>query len=108
MRIATLTLWTFISIAVVAVMLMGLACTGPRAVGNAQTAAAVISTNGLVEHIAVLSSDKFEGRAPGTPGENLSVDYITAEFRKLGLQPGNPDGTFVQKVPLAGFSSTPT
>src|SRR3954465_1676560 len=70
------------------------------AAADVDTAMATISTNGLLKHIAVLSSDKFEGRAPGTAGENLSVDYITSEFKKLGLQPGNPDGTFIQKVPL--------
>src|ERR1051325_2428636 len=104
MRMGTLTSWTFVLVAVVAVMLMGSACTGPRAAGDAQPAATAISTNGLVEHIAVLSSDKFEGRAPGTPGENLTVDYLVSEYKRLGLRPGNPDGTYIQKVPLAGFT----
>jgi Zn-dependent M28 family amino/carboxypeptidase len=89
-------------------MFTGPACTVPRTGGDAGTAAAAISTNGLIRHIAVLSSDQFEGRAPGTAGEDLSVNYITSEFKKLGLLPGNPDGTFIQKVPLAGFTSTPT
>ncbi len=67
-----------------------------------------ITADGLLAHIKTLASDEFEGRAPGSRGEQLSVDYITAQFKALGLQPGNPDGTFVQEVPLAGIISTPT
>ena len=59
----------------------------------------------MMEHIRVLSSDGFEGRAPGTAGENLSVDYLTREFKGLGLKPGNPDGTYVQNVPMVGIVS---
>jgi hypothetical protein len=53
-------------------VLTGFAFTASGA--DTKAALAAISTNGLVEHIAVLSSDQFEGRAPGTLGENLSVD----------------------------------
>lgn len=60
------------------------------------------------EHIRVLSSDEFEGRAPGSAGEEKSVAYLQAEFQKLGLEPGNPDGTFVQSVPMVGILSHPT
>jgi Zn-dependent M28 family amino/carboxypeptidase len=56
----------------------------------------------VLEHTKVLASDAFEGRAPGTRGEELTVAYLTEQLRKIGLQPGNPDGTWVQKVPLVG------
>ncbi len=62
-----------------------------------------IDAAGLLEHIKVLGSDKFEGRAPGSKGEEESVNYITAQFKKLGLKPGNPNGTYTQEVPLAGI-----
>jgi Zn-dependent M28 family amino/carboxypeptidase len=65
------------------------------------------SNEALLEHTRVLSSDDFEGRAPGTRGEELSVRYLVETFQKLGLKPGNPDGTYVQKVPLAGFTPDP-
>lgn len=55
-----------------------------------------------------ISADEFEGRAPGTRGEDRTVAYLEGEFRKLGLKPGNPDGTYVQKVPLAGITSRAT
>src|SRR5258707_1763561 len=60
----------------------------------------------LRAHIAELASDRFEGRGPATQGEELTVAYLTAQFRALGLAPGNPDGTFVQEVPMVGLRST--
>jgi Zn-dependent M28 family amino/carboxypeptidase len=66
-----------------------------------------INAERLLEHIRVLSSDEFEGRLPGSHGEELTVEYLTGQFQELGLEPGNPDGTYIQKVPLAGHNSTP-
>jgi len=67
-----------------------------------------ITAADLTQHIKTLSSDEYEGRGPGTKGEELSVKYISEQFQRLGLKPGNPDGTYVQKVPLAGFTAQPT
>jgi Zn-dependent M28 family amino/carboxypeptidase len=64
-----------------------------------------ITPDGLLAHIKGLASDEFEGRAPGTKGEELSVKYITDQFKKIGLKPGNPNGTYTQEVPLAGIKS---
>ncbi len=72
-----------------------------------QPALEAITPDGLLAHIKVLASDEFEGRAPGTKGEDLSVKYITDQFKKIGLKPGNPDGTYTQEVPLAGIKSEP-
>jgi Zn-dependent M28 family amino/carboxypeptidase len=67
-----------------------------------------IESQAILDRIKVLGSDEFEGRAPGTKGEDLTVQYLEAEFKKLGLKPGNPDGTYIQKVPLVGITATPT
>jgi Zn-dependent M28 family amino/carboxypeptidase len=72
-----------------------------------QPALEAITPDGLLAHIKVLASDEFEGRSPGTKGEDLSVKYITDQFKKIGLKPGNPDGTYTQEVPLAGIKSEP-
>src|SRR6059058_2459625 len=72
-----------------------------------QPALEAITPDGLLAHIEALASDEFEGRAPGTKGEELSVKYITDQFKKIGLKPGNPDGTYTQQVPLAGIKSEP-
>ena len=80
----------------------------PPSLEQVSRAAATISADDLVARIKVLSSDEFEGRAPGTRGETLTVDYLAREFKALGLSPGNPDGTYVQKVPLSEFLAQPT
>ena len=56
----------------------------------------------VLGHVKVLSSDAYEGRAPGTRGEELSVAYMVNQLKGLGLKPGNSDGTYIQKVPLSG------
>src|SRR5215208_3216454 len=66
-----------------------------------------IDIDQLLAHTKVLSSDEYEGRAPGTRGEELSVNYLAAEFKRAGLKPGNTDGTYFQKVPLVGITPTP-
>ena len=77
-------------------------------VSETKAATGSITSDGLMAHIKTLASDDFEGRAPGSPGEEKTVNYLTTEFQKLGLKPGNPDGTFIQNVPLAGFTPSPT
>jgi Zn-dependent M28 family amino/carboxypeptidase len=64
-----------------------------------------ISANDIMQHTRTLSADEYEGRGPGTKGEELTVKYLTEQFQRLGLKPGNPDGTYVQKVPLVGFTA---
>jgi Zn-dependent M28 family amino/carboxypeptidase len=72
-----------------------------------QPALEAITPDGLLAHIKVLASDEFEGREPGTKGEELSVKYIADQFKQIGLKPGNPDGTYTQEVPLAGIKGEP-
>jgi Zn-dependent M28 family amino/carboxypeptidase len=62
----------------------------------------------ILDHIKMLGSDKFQGRAPGTEGEETTVSYLESQFKQLGLKPGNPDGTYVQKVPLVGITGANT
>jgi Zn-dependent M28 family amino/carboxypeptidase len=59
----------------------------------------------LLATIRVLSSDEFEGRGPGTAGEEKATAYLTAQFKELGLAPGNPNGTYLQDVPMVGITS---
>src|SRR5215467_11201953 len=72
-----------------------------------QPALEAITPDALLAHIKLLASDEFEGRSPGTKGEDLSVKYITDQFKNIGLKPGNPNGTYTQEVPLAGIKSEP-
>ena len=74
---------------------------------SADYAQNAITANGLLKTITVLSSDDFEGRAPGGLGERRSVEFIQKQFAKIGLKPGNSDGTYLQKVPMVGIQSNP-
>jgi Zn-dependent M28 family amino/carboxypeptidase len=58
----------------------------------------------VLADIRTLASDDFGGRAPGSPGEASTVAFLEQQFRAAGIEPGNPDGTFVQKVPLVGVT----
>ena len=62
----------------------------------------------LLKHVTALASDEFEGRSPGTRGEELTVNYLVEQCRRLGLKPGNPDGTYIQNVPMIGFTPRPS
>jgi Zn-dependent M28 family amino/carboxypeptidase len=57
-----------------------------------------VSQATLEEVVRTLSSDKFEGRAPSTPAEALTVAYLIEKFKAAGLEPGNK-GSWTQDVP---------
>jgi len=80
----------------------------PPSVPSEASAKAGPSAARLLERARVLASDEFEGRAPASPGEEKTVAYLVSEFKKMGLEPGNPDGTYIQDVPLVGITSQPT
>ena len=54
----------------------------------------------LRRHIEVLASDAFEGRAPGTAGENRTTAYIVEQWRARGLEPAGESGSWLQPVGL--------
>ena len=91
------------------ICLLAVAC--PACLAQAQPAsngvlwtAPSLDPEKIMEHIRILASDQFEGRAPGTNGEIKTVAYLTQQLRQIGLKPGNPDGTYIQKVPLVGIT----
>jgi Zn-dependent M28 family amino/carboxypeptidase len=64
-----------------------------------------INTAQLIEHVKVLSSDKFGGRAPSSEGEKLTLEYLTEQFTAIGFKPGNGD-SFLQEVPLVSIEAS--
>jgi Zn-dependent M28 family amino/carboxypeptidase len=74
--------------------------------GSTGSTAPDISEQRYREHVERLSSDEFEGRGPGTTGEQKTVAYIEAQFRAAGLEPGMGD-SFVQAVPAMEMRVTP-
>lgn len=69
----------------------------PAAPGHAF--AADINAADFSELVKTLASDEFEGRGPGTPGEDKTVEYIKTQMERIGLKAGNGDSYF-QTVPM--------
>ena len=66
-----------------------------------------ISAEDFAAHVSVLASDAFLGRAPGSDGERLTVEYLEGEFRRLGLEPGI-DGSYLQQVAMVETTADPS
>ncbi len=100
------------TLAAVAAFFAVAACAGDRAPtppsAGENAALESITAEGILDHIRVLSDDSLEGRAPGTPGEDKTIAYLTAQFKDMGLAPGNPDGSYIQEVGLLGITGKPT
>lgn len=86
----------------------------PASAADAPTRAPTFDPQRLSEVVKTLSSDEFEGRGPATAGETRTIDYVVAQMRAAGLQPGGDlkDGkrAWTQAVPLlrAEIVGTPT
>lgn len=68
---------------------------------------AAIRAEDLAAQIKIVASDEFAGRQPGGPGERKTVGYLSREFARLGLKPGNGD-SYVQQVPMVEIVSEAT
>jgi Zn-dependent M28 family amino/carboxypeptidase len=89
------------------IALGSLACGCARQPSSPEAALKSFSADRMLAHIRTLSSDEFEGRGPGSKGEELAIQYLQDQFRSAGLEPGNPDGTDVQSVRLVGITADP-
>lgn len=65
-----------------------------------------INQGDFTELVKTLASDEFEGRGPGTAGEEKTVEYIKEQMQRIGLQPGNGDSYF-QNVPMVVTTANP-
>jgi Zn-dependent M28 family amino/carboxypeptidase len=70
-----------------------------------KAAAARITPELLRAHVRFLSDDLLEGRGPATRGDRLTQLYLSTRLEALGLQPGAPDGSWLQPFELIGMSS---
>ncbi len=66
-----------------------------------------ITGDEIKSHIAVLADDSLQGRKPFTAGETKAIAYISSQFKKLGLEPGN-NGSYFQDVPMVEITSSPS
>jgi Zn-dependent M28 family amino/carboxypeptidase len=63
-------------------------------------AASPIDPSRMADHVKVLSADEFQGRSPGTPGEDKTVAYLEEQFKMLGVEPGGRNGSWTVPVQL--------
>lgn len=75
---------------------------GPAA---AERAVDEITADSMRAHIVELSDDKYEGRGPGSRGDEAARAYIVEEMQKLGLEPGAADGSWEQPFELVGVTT---
>ena len=66
-----------------------------------------ITADDFAAHVRTLSSDAFEGRGPGSAGEDKTVAYLQAQFERIGLEPGN-GGQWTQVVPMVETTADPS
>ncbi|MGH2552951.1 MAG: hypothetical protein ACRDEB_04500, partial [Chitinophagaceae bacterium] len=59
------------------------ACTGPKNISKSD----IPTTENLKTHIQYLADDRLEGRRTGTKGEELALEYISNQFKLIGLMP---------------------
>ncbi|MGE3865388.1 MAG: M28 family metallopeptidase [Hyphomonadaceae bacterium] len=85
---------------VAAVALLAACASQPKSPAPPPPAPAPMAPAAIAEHVKVLASDAFEGRRPGTPGEEKTLAYIIAQFEAAGLKPGGAAGSWTQDVPL--------
>lgn len=84
---------------VFAILILTSACQGPD---EPDRLAEAFTSESLLEPIEILSSDEFEGRAPATRGEDLTVNYLVSYLESHGIEPGGEGGSYLQSVPLSG------
>lgn len=59
-----------------------------------------VNAANLVDTVKTLTLPVFEGRAPGTKGEDVTIGYLIGRLQAIGLEPAGPDGQWTQDVPL--------
>ncbi len=64
----------------------------------------VISGDDIKSYLSVIANDSLQGRKPFTVGEEKTIKYLSTEFKKLGLEPGNK-GSYYQDVPMVEITS---
>jgi Zn-dependent M28 family amino/carboxypeptidase len=59
-----------------------------------------VSTERMSDIARVLASDEFQGRAPGTAGEEKTIPSLIEQFKAAGLEPAGENGGWTQTVPM--------
>jgi Zn-dependent M28 family amino/carboxypeptidase len=74
---------------------------------TAQSQIAEVSGERMRAHVKFLASDLLQGRAPGSPGGDLTTEYLAAQFALIGAKPAGDNGTYFQNFELVGVAPQP-
>lgn len=78
----------------------------PLLLAAADPAPPLLSAERIKADVKTLSSDAFHGRGPAQAGEPMTLEFLQARFRQLGLQPLGDGGSYLQHVPLVRWTRT--
>ncbi|WP_417321202.1 M28 family metallopeptidase [Emcibacter sp.] len=87
-------------------MIMSLSLVACGADDNKKQDAVDVDASRLVENIRVLASDEFEGRAPSSPGEEKTINFLKEKFEEAGWKPGNGESYF-QAIDMVEITAAP-
>jgi len=71
---------------------------------DARAAVGRITAARLSSHIETLAGDDYEGRGPATAADLRTQQYLADELAEMGLEPGGPDGSWVQEFDIVGIT----
>lgn len=97
-KIARRTVFVFLLVAT-----LGMADSAPAKEGTRVK----IDPEKIRAHVKYLASDALEGRGTGQKGGDMAAEYIAAQFKGYGLQPGSDAGTYLQSVPMVSMKTLP-
>ncbi|RZJ27287.1 MAG: M28 family peptidase, partial [Brevundimonas sp.] len=93
--------------AVAAILAAGVLLSSCATAGGAGVAAAyepAFSAERISTNIRTISADEFQGRYPGTEGERMVLAFLQAQYEAMGLEPGGPNGQWLQPVELKRYT----
>ncbi len=82
-------------------LLIGAAACTPGVTIETTPANVTANVDRMAGDVKAVASDAFMGRGPATPGEVVTINYIRDQLKAAGVQPGGPNGSWFQDVPLS-------
>ncbi|HEV2083381.1 MAG TPA: M28 family peptidase [Brevundimonas sp.] len=86
-------------VAALSLLVAGACATAPASAPEPE-----ISAQRLSDGIRTISADAYQGRYPGTEGERMTLAWLQAQYEAMGLQPGGPNGQWLQRVELKRYT----
>jgi hypothetical protein len=98
-----------LSVSILALIVLA-ACYSARMDPSARLGVEAITSSALLDDVTTLAAPEFSGRLAGSPGYEAAARWAARRFDRLGLEPGGPDGDYLQRLPIEynDITATPT